>query len=99
MSGVSESINFLFNVLICGSFASFWFLQKIKIVGCLDKKETTIQSRTKSDIIDLMQITDHLTLAMTILVWKCYISIVKFFKTPVLMDVYLRMCVITTGNV
>jgi hypothetical protein len=46
-----------------------------------------------------MQITDHLTLAMTILVWKCYTSIVKFFKTPVLMDVYLRMCVITTGNV
>jgi hypothetical protein len=68
MSGVSESINFFFNVLICGSFASFWFLQKIKIVGCLDKKETTIKSRTKSDIIDLMQITDHLTLAMTILV-------------------------------
>jgi hypothetical protein len=32
MSGVSESINFLFNVLICGSFASFWLLQKIKIV-------------------------------------------------------------------
>jgi hypothetical protein len=25
-------INFLFNVLICGSYASFWFLQKIKIV-------------------------------------------------------------------
>ena len=23
---ISESINFLFNVLICGSFASFWFL-------------------------------------------------------------------------
>jgi hypothetical protein len=36
MSGVSESINSLFNVLICGSFASFWFLQKIKIVGCLE---------------------------------------------------------------
>jgi hypothetical protein len=79
MSGVSESINFLFNVLICGSFR---FQQK---------NETTIQSRKKSDIIDLMQITDKLTLATTILVWKFYTSIV--------MDVYLRMCVITTGNV
>ena len=65
MSGVSESINFLFNVLICGSFR---FQQKIKIIGCLEKTETTIQSRKKSDIIDLMQITDKLTLARTILV-------------------------------
>jgi hypothetical protein len=56
MSGVSESINFLFNVLICGSFR---FQQK---------NDTTIQSRKKSDIIDLMQITDKLTLATTILV-------------------------------
>jgi hypothetical protein len=32
VSGGSESIGFLFNGLICGSFASFWFLQKIKIV-------------------------------------------------------------------
>jgi hypothetical protein len=32
VSGGSESINVLFNVLICGSFTSFWFLQKIKIV-------------------------------------------------------------------
>ena len=76
MSGVSESINFLFNVLICGSFR---FQQIIKIVGCLEKSETTIQSRTKSDIIDLMQITDKLTLATTILVCKFYTSIVKFF--------------------
>jgi hypothetical protein len=76
MSGVSESINFLFNVLICGSFR---FQQIIKIVGRLEKTETTIQSRTKSDIIDLMQITDKLTLATTILVCKFYTSIVKFF--------------------
>ena len=97
MSGVSESINFLFNVLICGSFR---FQQIIKIVGCLEKSETTIQSRTKSDIIDLMQITDKLTLATTILVCKFYTSIVKFFRNfSIVMDVYLRMCVITTGNV
>ena len=78
MSGVSESINFLFNVLICGSFR---FQQKMKIVGCL---ETAIQSRTKSDIIDLMQITDKLTLATTILVCKFYTSIVKFLEISIL---------------
>jgi hypothetical protein len=68
MSGGSESINFLFNVLICGSFASFWFLQKIKIV--VKKKGNNNSSRTKFDIIDLMQITDQLTLATTILEYQ-----------------------------
>ena len=65
MSGVSESINFLFNVLICGSFRSY---KNIKIVGCREKKEITIQTRKKSDIIDIRHITDKLTLATTILV-------------------------------
>jgi hypothetical protein len=68
MSGESESINFLFNVLICGSFASFWFLQKIKIV--VKKKGNNNSSKTKFDIIDLMQITDQLTLATTILEYQ-----------------------------
>jgi hypothetical protein len=78
MSGVSESINVLINVLICGSFASFWFLQKLDC--CLEKKEITIQSRTKFDIIELVQIT-----ATTLLeVKKIYTSIVKFFKFSVL---------------
>jgi hypothetical protein len=33
----------LLNVLICGSFASFWFLQKQRLLS--RKKETTIQSK------------------------------------------------------
>jgi hypothetical protein len=52
MSGVSESIHFLFNVLICGSFASFWFLQKIKIVGCLEIRKQ--QSKVEKNLIQLI---------------------------------------------
>ena len=47
----SKSINFLFNVLICGSFASFWFLQKQRLLSSI--KETTIQSKETFDIINL----------------------------------------------
>ena len=74
---------------MCLSVVHLGFNKKIKIVGCLEKNKTTIQSRTKSDIIDL-QIMDKLTLATTI---PC-----KFY-TSIVMDFYLRMCVITTGNV
>jgi hypothetical protein len=46
MSGVSESIKFLFNVLISGSFASFWFLQKIKIV-VLKKQQSRVEQNLR----------------------------------------------------
>jgi hypothetical protein len=67
---------------MCLSVVHLGFNKKIKIVGCLEKNKTTIQSRTKSDIIDL-QIMDKLTLATTI-PCKFYTSIVKSLKISVL---------------
>ena len=68
---------------------------------CLEKKETTIQSNTKFDIIDLMQITDqgdfgdHNNTGVKFVYQYC-----KIFQIfCIVMDVYLLMSVITTGNV
>ena len=68
---------------------------------CLEKKETTIQSNTKFDIIDLMQITDqgdfgdHNNTGVKFVYQYCK----DFQNICIVMDVYLLMCVITTGNV
>ena len=68
---------------------------------CLEKKETTIQSNTKFDIIDLMQITDqgdfgdHNNTGVKFVYQYCN----YFQNSCIVMDVYLLMCVITTGNV
>jgi hypothetical protein len=68
---------------------------------CLEKKETTIQSNTKFDIIDLMQITDqgdfgdHNNTGVKFVYQYCN----YFQNICIVMDVYLLMCVITTGNV
>ena len=65
------------------------------------KKETTIQSNTQFDIIDLMQITDqgdfgdHNNTGVKFVYQYCKV----FQNFCIVMDVYLRMCVITTGNV
>ena len=48
MSGGSELINFLFNVLICGSFASFLVSTKNKDC-CLEKKKQ--QSKVEQYLI------------------------------------------------
>jgi hypothetical protein len=95
MSGVSESINFLFNVLICGSFR---FQQKIKIIGCLEKTETTIQSSKKSDIIDLILVYNFHTsivLAKVNLSVICIRSIISdFFLLWIVVSVFSRQPII-----
>ena len=65
------------------------------------KKEKKIQSNTKFDIIDLMQITDqgdfgdHNNTGVKFVYQYCKV----FQNFCIVMDIYLLMCVITTGNV
>ena len=84
----------------------FGFYKKYRFLS--RKKETTIQSKTKFDIIDLMQIMDQgdffflyfkhwikVTTGVKIVYQYCKV----FQNFCIVMDVYLLMCVITTGNV
>jgi hypothetical protein len=77
----------------------FGFYKKYRFLS--RKKETTIQSKTKFDIIDLMQVMDqgdfgnHNNTGVKIVYQYCKV----FQNFCIVMDVYLLMCVITTDNV